>query len=89
MLFLNRKKLSRNELVAIAQRICDQHNCVWLEPVHIANGLFNWTVITGYGMRWCNIYVKSANEPANQDSAILFLGDIISVKINGNSNGNS
>lgn len=58
MLFFNHKYLSQDELVAIARCISEQHGWQWLEPVHVQNGLFTWTVITGYGMIGCNIRVK-------------------------------
>jgi hypothetical protein len=51
------KNLSKDELLGIARQICQQYDWPWLEPVHIQNRLFTWTVVTGYDMVGCNARV--------------------------------
>jgi hypothetical protein len=56
-LWRNKKRFSREHVVATAKQVADRYRWPWLEPVHIQNRLFTWTVVTGYNQIGCNIRV--------------------------------
>lgn len=58
MFFFDRKNLSRDELIAIARNVSEQHGWPWAEPISIQNRLFTWTVVTNYNKIGRNIRVK-------------------------------